>query len=197
MQLLEELTAQGFKLIPLGKDQLGVTPKDRLTDELRQRIRANKGKILEALRNQHLADEYLTKGKAEENDSHGCERPFFRDSRYCEGYNPPRAVHLEACQWHCEQADPHCANCKHLTVEQQKLWMDTYLDKAIARLNALYKEGDHISWGKRKMVDELEAEITKAFLAYDLEKFKELVDQWEVVFNQMRQSRNCNTQGKM
>lgn len=47
--LLEELRAAGL-MLDLAPDGLRVSPKERLTDDLRQKIRANKAGLLAALR---------------------------------------------------------------------------------------------------------------------------------------------------
>lgn len=34
-------------------------------------------------------------------------------TNWCTGYQPPREVAPEVCQWHAEENDPKCKGCLH------------------------------------------------------------------------------------
>jgi len=171
MELLQELYQQGFKVILVDDDHIGVMPKDKITPELAQRIREEKSLIIQALREQTKPDEYAkgtahkyqSKGQGEKNDS-GASQGL---KRYCRGYEPPRYVHPEVCKRHIEEADSKCMYCKYLSRKERETWMDAYLDNAIIRLNTFYSHGDRIDWnrpGAREEINRLEKAITEAFL---------------------------------
>ena len=50
MQLLQELRQQGFELVLVDDDHIGVKPADKLTPELAEQIRRHKPKLIEELR---------------------------------------------------------------------------------------------------------------------------------------------------
>jgi rubrerythrin len=48
-ELLTSLAAQGFQMVPLGADKLGVRPASKLTDELREALKQKKAEVLALL----------------------------------------------------------------------------------------------------------------------------------------------------
>ena len=196
MRLLQELQQQGFKVILVDDDHIGVMPKDKLTPELAERIRKEKSLIIHALRKQTKTDEYAkgtahkyqSKGQGEENDSEAYHKAE-PERRYCEGYQPARYVHADVCRRHIEKCDAHCVNCQHLGMEEKQIWMNACLDGAIARLNTFYSHGDRIDWnrpGAREEIDRLEKVITEAFLQGDIQGCVEAVDKWENLFRDIK-----------
>ncbi|MBW1930971.1 MAG: hypothetical protein JRH08_15825 [Deltaproteobacteria bacterium] len=201
MELLHQLHQQGFKVILVDDKHIGVMPKDRITPELAQRIKAQKSLLIETLRKQTRTDEYTTKmahkyqskgqvkksdpGARHEDGAQASQEP----RRYCEGYQPPRYVHPEVCKRHIEEADLKCLNCKHLSSKEREIWMDAYLDGAIARLNTFHSHGDRIDWnrpGAREEIDRLEKAITEAFLQGDIQGYVDAVDKWGNLFRDIK-----------
>ena len=181
MELLERLQREGFDVILGDNNRIGIKPKERVTPDLAEQIRRHKPKLIEELRKQTKPDEYQDKGQDGKNDSEASGKA---KRRYCVGYEPPRWVHPEVCKWHLEQADLHCVNCQHLGRKEKELLMDSYLNKAIAELNArgccYYKPDD--SRARREEIYRLEKEITKTFLVCNVSAFVEAVNQWEECF---------------
>ncbi len=200
MRLLQELQQQGFKVILVDDDHIGVMPKDKLTPELAERIRKEKSLIIHALRKQTKTDEYAkgtvhkyqSKDQVKKDDPGASQKALSArqaGKRYCSGYEPPLYVHPEVCKRHIEEADPRCMHCKHLSRKEREAWMDAYLDGAIARLNTFYSHGDRIDWdrpGARKEIDRLEKAITEAFLQGDIQGCVEAVDKWENLFRDIK-----------
>lgn len=125
--------------------------------------------------------EYQCVGQTQKIDSRGSEGA---KRRWCEGYKPPRWVRPAVCSWHIQQADLACAECKHLTKAEREFFMDNYLNKAIAELNArgcrYYPPGD--PQGQCQRICDLEKRITEAFLIGDVKNFIEAVDSWQQCF---------------
>ena len=198
MHLLQKLHQQGFKVILVDDDHIGVTPKDKITPDLARKIREQKPLLIEMLRTQTEADEYARgtarkykgKGRSKSGTSDTSQEPKYSRAhkRYCEGYQPLRYVHPDVCKWHLENADPKCMHCKHLGHRDREFWMNAYLDKAIARLNAYYEPGNKIDWDRqvaRQRIDQVEEKITQAFLTHDIELYKEMVNKWEQTFKEV------------
>ena len=182
VELLEKLHRQGFELILGEGDRIGIRPADKLTPDLAEQIRRHKPKLIEELRKQTKPDEYQDKGQGKENDSEASEKA---KRRYCVGYKPARYVHPDVCQWHISEADLACVDCQHLTRKEKETFMDSYLNKAIGRLNAegavYYTPSD--SQARRDEIHKLEKEITATFLACNVSAFVEAVDNWRKCFN--------------
>lgn len=185
MELLQELHQQGFKVILVDDEHIGIIPKDKITPELAEKIKAHKPLLIETLRKHTEADQYHNKAQGNIVNSEASQEA----RRYCRGYQPPRYVHPDVCKWHIREADVHCLNCKYLNVEDKKTLMDAYLDKAIARLNKYYRSYHRINWdkpGARKEIDRLEKAITEAFLQGEAQGYVEAVDRWEIIFKELR-----------
>ena len=180
MELLRQLQKEGFELILGDGDRIGIRPADKLTPELADRIRKHKPKLIEELRKQTKPDEYQ-EGQGKKNDSEASGKA---KRRYCTGYKPPRYVHPDVCQWHISEADLACVDCQHLTRKEKETFMDSYLNKAIGRLNAegavYYTPSD--SQARRDEIHKLEKEITATFLACDINSFVKAVDEWQKTF---------------
>ncbi len=213
IHLLHELQRQGFSITLSGSNRLVVTPKEELTPKLAEELKANESKIISILRPSKL-DKHPTEprqpedavsqrktryrgGKRQTNiiGLDASQEPTYLASRqgrrWCEGYQLPRYVYLDVCKRHLEEADPKCMGCKRLSKEDVEMWMDAYLNKAIARLNARYSPCGAINWdkpGAREQIDRLEKAITHSFLQGDLDGCIEAVNQWEALFRELKVS---------
>lgn len=160
MSILQEATKYGIEFELVG-DTVKVRAKKAVPPDMVEKLKEHKQEIIRTLKEQ---------GE--------------KVSRYCTGYKPPRWVHVDVCQWHLEQADLACADCQHLTRKEKETFMDSYLNAAIARLNAegcrYYTPGD--SAARREEIYKLERQITATFLVCNVSAFVEAVNQWGNVF---------------
>ena len=173
MQLLNRLHQQGFDVLLLDNNTIGIKPKDKLTPDLAKEIRTHKQEIIKLLQNQTKADGY-DRSKTSQ-----------RVKSYCTRYQPPRFVSLEVCKWHIERADPKCLNCEHMNHEERKQWMDGYLNNAIKRLDSLYIGRDKIMWSRpedKEKIGKIEKLITSCFLQGDVKGYIKAVNKWESCF---------------
>jgi len=157
MSLLQEMQMQGFRFTLLDDDRVAVVPMEKITPELEQQLKANKPEIIRLLRannpDGHPADPHRPKDSVSHKKAK-CQtparisivgsEPSSEARKWREGYQPPRYVHPDVCNLHLEEADIHCINCKDLSSEGKKIWLNGYLNKAIAELNRFYREGDRI-----------------------------------------------------
>ncbi len=188
MEVLKEALNRGVKFEIHG-DKLRVVAIHPIPVNLVEKIKANKQDIVQVLKRQSKPDQYKSKPQAKIIDS-GLSH---ESRRYFTGYNPPRYVHIDVCKWHVEEGDPACMNCKHLDTKDKELFMDAYLNKAIARLNEFYQPGDKIDWdkaGAREQIRSLEKSITEAFLEGNIGAYIKAIDKWEATFKDMR--RRCS-----
>ena len=124
MELLKQAINQGIEFEVNG-DRLKIRSPKPPPASLIEQIKAHKQEIIKTLLEQERPDEYLGKGQAEIVDSHASHEAQ-TERRYCEGYEPPRYVHPEVCQWHVEEADLSCQKCRYLNRKEKETWMDAY-----------------------------------------------------------------------
>ncbi|RLI52501.1 MAG: hypothetical protein DRO87_13105, partial [Candidatus Thorarchaeota archaeon] len=158
LALLKEIQNRGIHLELLGDNKLRYRSSRPILPDLLEKLKAEKPRIIELLRS--------NKGSQQDKSQTDPKTSPDFTRRWCQGCQPFRYVHFEVCKWHLKSADSKCANCKHLSREDRELWMNAYLDKAIARLNAYYEPGNKIDWDRqvaRQRIDQVEEKITQAF----------------------------------
>lgn len=105
---------EGVQLEPQGDRLRFYGPKQVLTPELQDELRANKSALLELLRivevfkSAGIKGTVLQDSRRKENDR--------TPSIMCPYQGNPRPVYPEVCEWHCDERDQECDQCKNRVV---------------------------------------------------------------------------------
>jgi len=179
MNILNEAQKYGIQF-----EIIGNTVKARATRpvplEVVKKFKERKSEIIRLLKNQNNKHRFIEQASnAVPEPSKGTDA-----RRWCEGYKPPRYVHVDACSWHIAEGDRACANCRYLSLKDKEVLMNAYLNRTIAKLNAekcvYYRASDPPA--RRALIDSLEKEITENYLLHNVSEFITAVDKWAKMF---------------